>query len=302
MALTSGNFGGFVPAVVTPFNAEGEIMHDAFSDLVGWLIDIGASAVCIAGDNGESWTLDASERRRLVEVAVKRSAGRVPILGGASAPTLATALKYAEASLDAGAEGLLVMPQTYVLKATRSELVDRFSSFAKAVDAPIVLYNSPRRAGVGLSTDDVEAILDVAPVIGIKESTRDFVHQTEMIHRFGKRVAMMIGPGYFIFPGIALGARGYIATGPELLGSVAGKITAMAAEKPSPESTLLHTRITRIYDGLMSLGTWPAAFKAALNLIGQPAGVPREPVQPLDSQTTDKLKRLLEECGVSLAK
>lgn len=301
MALTSQNFGGFVPAVVTPFDEKGAIMHDAFSDLVGWLIDLGATAVCVAGDNGESWALDASERRKLVEVAVKRAAGRVPILGGASAPTLANSLRYAEACLDAGAAGLLVMPQTYVLKATRSELVARFSGFARAVDAPIVLYNSPRRVGLGLSPDDTQAILDVAPVIGIKESTRDFVHLTEMIHRFGKRTALMVGPGYFILPGIALGARGYIATGPELLGPVAGKLTALAAEKPSEESALLHTRITKIYDGLMSLGTWPAAFKAALNLIGQPAGVPREPVQPLDAQALDKLKRLLDECGVATA-
>jgi len=298
MTLTSETFGGFVPAVVTPFDERGAIQLGAFSDLVGWLIDLGATAICVAGDNGESWALDAPERRSLVEAAVKRSAGRVPILGGASAPTLANSVRYAEASLEGGAAGLLVMPQTYVLKATRSELVTRFSSLAKAVDAPIVLYNSPRRAGLGLLPDDIAAVLDVAPVIGLKESTRDFAHLTEIIDRFGKRISVMVGPGYFIFPGIALGAKGYIATGPELLGPVAGRITAMATEKPSAESRALHTRITKIYDGLMGLGTWPAAFKAALNLIGQPAAVPREPVQALDAQATEKLKRLLDECGV----
>lgn len=298
MTLTSETFGGFVPAVVTPFDEKGAIMLDAFSDLVGWLIDLGATAICVAGDNGESWTLDAPERRMLVEAAVKRAAGRVPVFGGASAPTLANSLKYAEASLEGGAAGLLVMPQTYVLKATRSELVTRFSSFAKAVDAPIVLYNSPRRVGIGLAPDDIAAILDVAPVIGLKESTRDFAHLTQVINRFGKQISVMVGPGYYIVPGIALGAKGFIATGPELLGPVAGRITDLAIEKPSEELAALHTRITKIYEGLMGLGTWPAAFKAALNLIGQPAGVPREPVQPLDAQAIEKLQRLLDECGV----
>lgn len=297
-AETLQTLGGFVPAVVTPFDEKGAIMGDAFSDLVGWLIDLGATAICVAGDNGESWAVDAGERARLVEIAVARAAGRVPILGGASAPTLGQSLAYAEAVLGAGASGLLVMPPTQVLKASRKELVRRFESLAGAVGAPIVLYNSPRRAGMELGMDDIAAILDAAPVIGIKESSRDFFHLTHVIDRFADRIAVMVGPCHYIFPGIALGARGFIATGPELLGPVAGKITAMATEKPDRECALLHVRLTRIYETLMGIGTWPSAFKAALNLIGQPAGVPRDPVMPLEPADLERLKRVMDEFGL----
>jgi 4-hydroxy-tetrahydrodipicolinate synthase len=68
---------GFVPAIVTPFTTSGEIMLDAYQDLVGWLIEIGATAICVAGDNGESWTLDAGERASLTAAAVTAAAGRV---------------------------------------------------------------------------------------------------------------------------------------------------------------------------------------------------------------------------------
>ncbi len=121
-------------------------MEDAFTAIVGWLIDCGAEGICVAGDNGESWTLDAGERGRLTELAVKRAAGRVPIITGATAPDSTQTIKFGRAAMEAGASGLLVMPQTYVLKASRPELLRRFEALGKAVDGRSS-YNS--RAGPG---------------------------------------------------------------------------------------------------------------------------------------------------------
>jgi 4-hydroxy-tetrahydrodipicolinate synthase len=296
--LTKDSLGGFVPAVVTPFTHTGEIMEDAFLQIVEWLIGIGAAGICVAGDNGESWTLDVDERKRLTRLAVDRAAGRVPVMTGASAPGSAQTIKYAHAAMEAGASGILLMPQTYVLKATRDELLRRFETVARAVDAPIVLYNSPRRTGIELSLPDLEAILGVAPVVGIKESNRDFFHHTHLLHSFADRMAVMVGPCHYIIPGIALGARGFIATGPEFLGAEAGTLTALAQTAPGPKHTDLHYKLTVIYQALMATGTWPAAFKAALNLIGQPAGVPRDPVLPLPPADLDRLRGTLDRLGL----
>jgi 4-hydroxy-tetrahydrodipicolinate synthase len=286
---------GFVPAIVTPFTARGEIMADAFSDLVGWLIDIGADGICVAGDNGESWTLDAGERGRLTRLAVERAAGRVPVMTGCSAPGAAQTIRYAQAARDAGADGLLLLPQTYVLKATREELLRRADALAKAVPLPIIAYNSPRRTGIDLTLDDLDALMGVAPIIGIKESNRDFFHHTHLLHRFRDRLAIMIGPCHYIFPALALGAAGFIATGPELLGAAAGRLTALGTQAPGPEQARLHYQLTVLYETLMGTGTWPAALKAALTLLGQPAGVPRDPVLPLPPAQFATLRRTMIE-------
>lgn len=291
---------GFVPAIVTPFSASGEIMTDAFSDIVGWLIEIGADGICVAGDNGESWALDAEERARLTRIAVERSAGRVPVMTGCSAPAAAQTVRYARAAADAGADGLLLLPQTYVLKATREELLRRVETVAKAVPLPIVAYNSPRRTGIDLTLDDLDAMMGVAPIIGIKESNRDFFHHTHLLQRFRDRLSIMVGPCHYIFPGLALGAAGFIATGPELLGHDAGRITALGARAPGAEQAQLHYKLTVLYQTLMGTGTWPSALKAALNLLGQPAGVPRDPVLPLPPEQVDKLRRTMTELGLRL--
>lgn len=296
--LSTDTIGGFIPAVVTPFDDRGVIVEANFVALVEWLINCGATAIAVAGDNGESWNLDAAERARLTRVAVDTAAGRVPIVTGVSAPSAAQTVRYAQEVTDAGASGLLVMPQTYVLKSTREELLKRFETLAHAVDTPVILYNSPRRTGIDLSPADVEALLDVAPIIAIKDSNRDFFHHTHMLEKLRQRIAILIGPCHYIFPGIALGAKGFIATGPELLGSDAGRLTALAKQAPGGEMQAYHYKLTVIYQALMGLGTWPSAFKAALSLIGQPAGLPRDPVLPLAGAELDKLRRTMDELGL----
>ncbi|MGH7103028.1 MAG: dihydrodipicolinate synthase family protein [Acetobacteraceae bacterium] len=296
--LTSETLGGFVPAVVTPFSGSGEIMADAFGELVEWLIGNGANGICVAGDNGESWSLTAAERQRLTRLAVDRAAGRVPVIAGAGAATAGDAIRFARAASDGGADGLLLLPQTYVLKASRPELLRRFEAVAKAVPLPIIAYNSPRRTGIELGLADLEALTGVAPIIGLKESSRDFFHHSRVLHAIGGRISMMVGPSHYIFPGLALGARGFIATGPELLGPEAGRIMTLAREKPSAGQARLHHMLTVLYETLMASGTWPAALKAALGLLGQPAGFPRDPVLPLSAPETAKLRLTMQELGL----
>lgn len=289
---------GFVPAIVTPFDSKGEIDFQAFGTILKWLLAIGAQGVCVAGDNGESWALSLDERRALVECARRVADGRAPVILGASAPTTRQSIKYAEAAKETGAAAILLMPQTYVLKASRAELMAHFTGVARAVDIPIVLYNSPRRAGIALSVDDVEAICDGAPIVALKESTRDIQHLTHVIHRVGGRISVMTGPASFIFAGAAMGARGFIATGPELLGETAGRLMSIGVSAPTDEYRGLQYKLTVLYEALMGIGTWPSALKAALNAIGLPAGAPREPVQALGSADLEKLNAALRSAGV----
>jgi 4-hydroxy-tetrahydrodipicolinate synthase len=297
--MDRNKLGGFVPAIVSPFAANGEIMEDAFKHLVDWLIGNGASAICVAGDNGETWALSAEERGRLTRLAVDAARGRAEVMTGVTTPTLAQTLNYARVAEANGATGLLAMPPTYVLKGSRDEIVRRYAGIAAAVKLPIVAYNSPRRVGYSMTLDDLAAAMNAAPIIGIKESEREWFHHTHLLERFRDRLAILMGPCHYILPGIALGAKGFISTGPEFVGRDAGRLVAIGQAKPGPEFAALHYRLTAVYQLLMGTGTWPAAFKAALNLIGQPAGVPRDPVMPLAGEALEKIRRAFGELGIT---
>lgn len=290
---------GFVPAVVTPFNEAGDIMEDEFQTLVNWLIGRGATAICVAGDNGESWALSATEKGRLTKLAVDASSGRVPVFTGCSATTLKNSIDIAQNAKENGASAVLSMAQTYVLKASRDELLSRFENLNNAIDMPIIAYNSPRRAGLNLSVDDIEAIMGVAPIIGIKESNRDYFHHTHLIRRLGDKMSIMVGPCHYIMPAIALGAHGFIATGPEFLGDDTANIVSIAKQAPGEKMAEIHYKLTILYEVLMGVSTWPASFKAALNLIGLPAGIPRDPVQSATPQAIDQIKETFDLLGIS---
>ncbi|MEO1001097.1 MAG: dihydrodipicolinate synthase family protein, partial [Pseudomonadota bacterium] len=239
-------------------------------------------------------------RGRLVRLAVDQAEGRVPVTVGCSAPTLAAAESYARAGIENGAAALLSMPPTYVLKGSRAEILARYEALGR-LGAPVIAYNSPRRHGYSLSLDDVAAIRGACDLIGIKESNRDFFHHTHMLAAFADEIAVMTGPCHYIVPSLPLGAAGFIATGPEFLGAEAGRIVRHAMAGPSEAARRLHWQLTCLYEALMGTGTWPAAFKAGLGLIGWPAGVPRDPVLPLDADGVDRLRRLFDEVGIATA-
>jgi 4-hydroxy-tetrahydrodipicolinate synthase len=291
---------GFVPAIATPFNENGDLMFDAFERLLDWQLSIGVDGICIAGDNGEAWTLSPDERRALVRLAVTRVNGRVPIVLGATATSNRQAARYAEIAAEEGASAVLLMPQPYVLKATRAELLARFEYVAREVAIPIVAYNTPRRSGISLSVDDIAALCGVAPVIALKESAREVPHITRVIERLGSSVAIMTGPANCILWAGALGAAGFIATGPELMGRHAASLMKMAAGAPDEAYRTTQFRLNAIYEALMGIGTWPASLKAALKMIGLPAGVPREPVQPLSREDHSTLMAVLEACDIAI--
>lgn len=292
---------GYVPAIATPFSDKGDIMEDAFVELFEFLIGRGATTICIAGDNGESWALNAAERGRLVRLAKDTAKNRVKVMMGISAPTIDASLAYVKAAEENGADVLLSMPQTYVLKASEAELMGRFEKVSAATDKPLVLYNSPRRMGFSLTVDQTETLLNKHNVIGIKESQRDFLYHTHLLQRLGDRMSVMTGPCHYIMPAFALGAKGFIATGPEFTDLKPSDMAAVGAAAPDETYRKAHYQLTVLYELLMGTATWPASFKAALNLIGLPAGIPRDPVLPATEADIDKIKRTFDQLGISYA-
>lgn len=288
---------GQVIAPVTPFGAKGELMLDAYVEIIRWHLDCGVGGFLIAGDNGEAWALTKEELGRVTRAATDEIKGRVPIFVGASAITAAESAALAAIAAEAGADGLCLQPQSYLLGGTTAEIVGRFAAVHKAVPLPILLYNHPGRTGLNMTPDILEAICDAVPVAGLKEASNDFVQLTRIIERFADRFAVLTGPAHYIIPAMELGAAGYISTGPELFGAGAGRILETAG-MTTADRCRLHCAITDAFTAVQFIGTRPAGIKAALAMLGLPAGMPREPVLPLTTDDEARLRDALVRCGV----
>ena len=287
-------------AVVTPFDEKGAILTDNFQTLVSSFIEDGARGIIIAGHNGECWNLDPQELQLLVRLAVKAAAGRVPVLCGTEAITVEEILKMTESVAQAGAEGIMVEPPYVVTTSTEVEIVNRFEEIATRSSIPILLYNNPRRTQINIDVSILQKLAQHENIVALKESTRDFSELTMKIQLVGKDINIFVGPSPLILPGLLIGAKGFISSGPmELLRSDGYRLYELAIAGNVEEALELHFKVTSLYKALFGLGTWPAALKASLNLLGRPAGIPRLPVLPLDHNETERLNVVLREIGIT---
>ena len=138
-------FSGALTAIVTPFK-KGEVDFDSLADLVEFQIDQGISGLVPCGTTGESATLSPEEHHRVVEFVVKQVKGRVPVIAGAGSNSTAEAIALTAHAKEVGADAALVITP-YYNKPTQEGLYLHFTTVAKEVDIPIVMYNVPGGPG-----------------------------------------------------------------------------------------------------------------------------------------------------------
>ncbi len=284
-------------APVTPFAENGDLMPDAFSAILRWHLDCGAAGFLVAGDNGEGWALTGAELGDVTRIAKKESAGRANVFVNCGGITARIATKQATIAAESGADGICLQPQSYVLRASISEAARRFELVSKSVPLPVMIYNNPARTGISLTPEMMVAICDVAPVVALKESSNDFFHITRVMELLGDRMAVLVGACHLILPGLGMGADGYLSTGPELWGPEARKIMGHASLSKE-EKWRLHVAISHVFDTLMAVDTRPAGIKGALNMLGYPAGFPREPVERLSPEGEARIRDALTRFGL----
>ncbi len=287
---------GVFPAIITPFEEDGTIDDDGFATVVERFTEWGIHGLVIAGHNGESWALRSGERSHLVKLARGVVGSRMPIVVGIDAIAPSDVVTEAHEVLEAGADGIMVEPPFLVTTATRAETVTRYHEILDGAGCPVIVYNNPRRTQIMLTLDITTELAQHHRVAGIKESVRDLAHLVTLIKQVGTNATVFVGPAPFILPGIIMGARGFISSGPlELLGRRGVELYEAARASDLDHARPLAYIATAMYPVLFSLGTWPASLKAAMTMMGLPAGIPRRPVLPLDEEAKTKLRRSLVE-------
>jgi 4-hydroxy-tetrahydrodipicolinate synthase len=300
MAKPKVKWEGSLPALVTPFTQEGAIDEEAYRfNVRSYILDDQVNGIVIGGHNGEPWALSADEKVQLFALARKEADKIKPgftVIAGVDAVSTRELVVEAKRAEEVGVDGLMITPPFYVATSTEAELWQRFEGVAKATKLPIMLYNNPRRTGINLEPPMISKLADIDSIVAVKQAVRDFVQFSETIRLAGDRVGVMPGPSGFIFPGILLGIKGYVATGPDLLGRAGARMYYTVRAGDLETGRQLHHKLVQTYAMLNKIGTWPAAYKAALDMLGKRGGFTRDPVHNLTAaqraQVADVLKSL----------
>src|SRR5213082_3524364 len=172
-------FTGVGTALVTPFTKSGDLDEAAVRRLARRQIEGGVHFLVPCGTTGESPTLTAAERRRIVEIAVDEARGRVPILAGAGGYDTREVIHAAAEMKDAGAQGLLSVTP-YYNKPTQEGLFQHFRAIAESTSLPIVVYNVPGRTGCNIEPPTVVRLATLPNVIGIKEASGNMTQMCDV--------------------------------------------------------------------------------------------------------------------------
>jgi 4-hydroxy-tetrahydrodipicolinate synthase len=293
---------GCFPALVTPFFADGGIDEASFIENIrSYVLDDHVDGLVVCGHNGESWALSAEEKLRLVKLT-RRTADQlapgIPVITGVEEVGVKALVTEAAKARDAGADGLMITPPFFVAQTTHKEIFTRYDRVSSEVKLPIMIYNNPRRTTINLTPETIGKLADIEWVVAIKQAVRDFAQLSETIRIAGDRIRVFPGPASYIFGATLLGISGYVATGPDLLGREGAGFYRTIKSGDLDKARRIHHQLTRVYAMLNTIGTWPASFKVALELVGKKGGYTRDPVQVLDDAERRQVKDVLIDLGI----
>ena len=172
------------------------------------------------------------------------------------------------------------------------------STVSKAVPLRMMVYNLPLICKFNITPPVLDAICEVSPVDVVKDAPMDMEHITTMLAAAGDRFPILYGQRLTLIPSLVLGSGGFVGTGPELYGARARDFFKVHAMSPD-ERFDLHYRYNLLNRALIEgLGTPPAGLKAALNILGLPAGDPRDHISPLTPSEERELRDIMVRAGV----
>jgi 4-hydroxy-tetrahydrodipicolinate synthase len=207
----SMTWNGVMPAITTPFAADGEIDHEFLARHARWMVDAGCTGIVALGSLGEAATLSVPEKLDVLRTLVKALDGRVPLVAGIASLSTDEACFLAQEAAQVGCAGLMVLPP-YVYSTDWREMRAHVSAVIAATDLPCMLYNNPIAYRTDFRPEHVEELVRAhGNLVAVKESSADIRRIAAIRHRLGDRIAILVGVDDVIVEGIAAGATGWVA-------------------------------------------------------------------------------------------
>jgi 4-hydroxy-tetrahydrodipicolinate synthase len=289
-------FKGSLVALITPMREDGSVDEKAFSEFVDWQIKEGTHGVVPVGTTGESPTLSHAEHKRVVEIAIEVSAGRVPVIAGAGSNSTEEAIALARHAKEAGANAALIVTP-YYNKPTQEGMFLHYTAIADAVDIPIIIYNIPPRSVVDMSVETMARLAKHRNIIGVKDATANLVRPLHTRRAIGADFCQLSGEDHTALSFNAAGGHGCISVTANVAPRLCSEMQTAWAEGRLADAMAIQNRMVPLHDALFS-ETSPGPVKYAASLMGKTSERCRLPLAPLMGPTRERVKAAMAEVGL----
>lgn len=285
---------GLLSFPVTHFNDQYDFVEQPYREHIAWLLAHRPAALFAVGGTGEFFSLSLEEFSRVLAAAVSEVAGKVPVIAGCGYGTR-TAIQFARAAEQAGADGLLLFPP-YLVNAEPLGLVAHAKAICESTRLGVIFYN---RDNAILDESALEKLCDICPnLIGFKDGVGDLELMTRIHARLGDRLVYIGGlptAETFALPYLEIGVTTYSSAIFNFLPKFAQDFYA-AVRRRDHAAVLAGLRdfvLPYIAIRRRRKGYAVSIVKAGMKAIGRDAGPVRPPLTDLDTNEMAELKKLI---------
>src|SRR5260221_5891604 len=285
-------FTGCGTALVTPFQPDFSLDEAALRKLVLRQLNAAVDYRLPCGTTAENPTLTRPEHLRVVEVTLRESNGKIPVVAGAGGYNPQEVIELARELESLGADGLLSVTP-YYNKPTQEGLYQHYRAIARATRLPIVLYNVPGRCGSNLDPSTVKRLAEIENIVGIKEASGNISQMSALANTVPDDFAILSGDDAIALPLFALGGRGVISVASNEIPAEMAQLCRHGLRGEFDEARAIHRRYLPLME-INFIESNPIPVKAALALMGLLQPVWRLPMVPPKAENLERIQGVLE--------
>ena len=286
-------FEGCGTALVTPFTEDYKVDYDAYAASVDRLVKAGVHFLVPLATTGETPTLNAEEKKKLLRITRER-VGDMPLLAGCGTNSLDGTLANMELLEDCGADAWLVVVP-YYNKPTQEGQYRYFKAVAENSTKPIVIYNVPGRTGANMDAGTVRRRAEDCPkIVGIKEASGRYDQVSEIIRRAPGNFSVLSGDDDMTLAFMATGGQGVISVASNVAPAEVSAMCSAMLEGDLKTARGLHHRLFPLFKGCFAESN-PVPVKAAMSLLGLMTDRVRLPLSEATEGTKQLMSKIIAE-------
>lgn len=289
-------FTGAGVAIITPMHADGSINYPELGRIIEDQIANHTDAIIICGTTGEASTMPDEEHLECIEYAVKKVAGRIPVIAGTGSNDTRHAIDLSTKAEKLGVDAILQVTP-YYNKTSQAGLIRHFTAVADAVSVPVMLYNVPSRTGVNITPATCKELSKHPNIVAIKEASGNINQVAEIYALCKDDLAIYSGCDEQIVPVLSLGGKGVISVLSNIAPQKTHDLCQLWFDGKVKESLQIQMDFLDLCKALFC-DVNPIPVKAAMNLLGYQAGSCRLPLIDLSEANTAVLKKAMQEAGL----
>ena len=288
-------FHGVFPYLVSPVDGEGRVKEAVLARLVDDLIAAGVHGLTPLGSTGEFAYLSREQRHRIVAVTVEAARGRVPVVAGVAATTIADGVAQVKAYEALGVDGILGILEAY-FPINEDGVVAYFTALAEAAPLPLVLYTNPQFQRSDLTLPAIERLAKVSNIGYIKDASSDTGRLLTILNAVGDRIRVFSASAHIPACVMLIGGVGWMAGPACLIPRQSVALYDLCRAGKWDEAMKLQRSLWRM-NRAFAKHALAACIKGGLELQGYEVGAPLPPQAPLSEAGRAEVKALLSELG-----